>query len=306
MKQTNDIISRMNSKYASMSKGQRILSAYISDNIDQAAFLTAARLGKEVGVSESTVVRFAIFLGYKGYPEFQRSIEEVVRSRLDTNQNAKIYYGEIKKSKVLKSVLSADAERINETLATLDEQTFQAAVSTIAKAKTIYIIGVRACAPLAMFLGYHLGSLFPVVRTLTTADANTLFEDLIHVTEKDVVIGISFPRYSMVTLKALEFANSRNAKVVTLTDTVHSPVNLYSSCNLLARSDMSSIIESMAAPMSVINALVISLSMKRQKELIDYMDTMDQIWDEFEVPGNDELEYLDDKIRFRYGNMKEV
>lgn len=303
MKTSSDILRRMNSRYASMSKGQKILSAYISDNFDKAAFLTAAKLGNEVGVSESTVVRFAIFLGYKGYPEFQKALEEVVRSRLDENQSTKIYYGKIKKSKVLQSVLAADAERIKETLHMIDEQTFNTAVDTVLSARTIYIVGVRGSAPLAQFLGFQLNSIFPDVRILGSGNATEVFEHMMHISEQDVCIGISFPRYSMLTLKALEFATNQNAKVITITDSVYSPMNLYSSCNLLARSDMSSVVESMVAPMSVINALIIAISMKCQKQVLAAMDTMDHIREEYLVGGNDELEYVDDKVRFRYGNM---
>ncbi|MCR4842144.1 MAG: MurR/RpiR family transcriptional regulator [Eubacterium sp.] len=300
MKTTNDIISKMNAKYAGMSKGQKILSTYISDHPEKAAFLTAAKLGEQVGVSESTVVRFAIFLGYKGYPQFQKSLEEVVLNKLDNKDEGKVYYGQIKKSRILKSVLGADAERIKETLAEIDEVAFKSAVNTIAQAKTVYIIGLRSCAPLAQFMGFHLGTFFDDVRVIETGSASEVFEKLLHISERDVIVAISFPRYSMLTLKALEFANERSAKVITLTDSVHSPMNLYSSCNLLARCDMSSIVESMVAPMSVINALIIALSMRRQKELVEAMDTMETVFEDMGVSGNDELEYINDRVRFVY------
>ncbi|MCR5785122.1 MAG: MurR/RpiR family transcriptional regulator [Eubacterium sp.] len=302
MKNTNDIISKINSKYAYMSKGQKLLSSYITDNIEHAAFLTASKLGEEVGVSESTVVRFAGFLGYKGYPEFQKAVEDVLKSRLYNNDKDKVNYGNVKKSKVLRSVLSSDAQRIQETLELSDEDTFNAAVDMIAGARTIYIIGLRYCSPLAEILAMNLRLMVSDVRVLNSTNASELFERLLYVSSRDVVIGISFPRYSMRTLKALEFASSRNAKIITLTDSYHSPVNLYSSCNLLAVTDMSTIIESMVAPLSIINALTMRLTMKKQKEVSLALEALDNLWEEYDVAGNDDIEFLDDKIKFRFMN----
>ncbi len=305
MKNSNDIISKINSKYAYMSKGQKVLSAYITDNVEQAAFLTASKLGKEVGVSESTVVRFAIFLGYKGYPEFQKAIEDVLKTRLNGSEREKISYGSVKKSKVLRSVLSSDAQRIQETLELSDEDTFNMAVEMIGGARSVYIIGLRNCSPLAEILAMNLRVMISDVRVLNSTNASELFERLLYVGPRDVVIGISFPRYSMRTLKALEFAASRNAKIITLTDSFHSPVNLYSSCNLLAVTDMSSIVESMVAPLSIINALTIRLSMKKQKEVSQALEALDNLWEEYDVTGNDELEFVDDKIKFRFSRGNE-
>lgn len=300
MKNSNDILSRINSKYASMSKGQKILSAYITDHFDQAAFLTAAGLGKEVGVSESTVVRFASFLGYKGYPDFQRAIESVVKGKLDNNDNSRTAYGNINKSKVLRTVLAADSQRIKETLELSDEDTFEAAVEMLGSSRTIYIIGLRNCAPLADIMAASLRLIFSDVRVLNSTNSSELFEQLLFVGPEDVVFAISFPRYSMRVLKALEFANNKNARIITLTDSFNSPVSLYSSCNLIAVTDMSSIIESMVAPLSVINALIIRLSIKRAHAVTHSLDTLDEIWEQYEVSGNDELEFVDDKIKFRY------
>ncbi len=301
MKQSNDVINRMNSKYSVMSKGQKLLCAYISDHVDKAAFLTASKLGSKVGVSESTVVRFAISLGYKGYPEFQKSLEQIVRDRLEVSEPKKASYGKKEKGGgVLKSVLAADAQRLKETLAVADEKIFESAVSMVCAAKTVYIIGFRNCSALAQFLGYHLSIMFQDVRVICSGNASEVFEKLVHLTKDDVVIGISFPRYSMLTLKALEYANSINASVMTITDSVHSPVNLYSSCNLLAGSDLSSVVESMAAPMSVANALIIALSVKKKDELFKNADVLEKVFDDFGVEGNDDLEYTDDRVRFRY------
>ena len=171
----------------------------------------------------------------------------------------------------------------------MDHETFDLAVETILSAKNIYIVGIRSCAPLASFLAFYLNLIFDHVRLLNTNSSSELFEQMIRIGEEDVMIGISFPRYSMRTLKALEFANNRNAKVITLTDSIHSPMNLYSSCNLIARSDMASIVDSLVAPLSVINALVVALCMRKQKEVVATLESLEKIWDEYQVYNNDEI-----------------
>ncbi|MCI5621531.1 MAG: MurR/RpiR family transcriptional regulator [Lachnospiraceae bacterium] len=300
---TNDLTSRINEKYGSLSKGQKLLAAYITDNYDKAVFLTAAKLGQVVGVSESTVVRFAMHLGYKGYPEFQKALEELVRNKLNSIQRMEVAYGRISQSKVLESVLQADQEKIKDTLENLDEQTFQLAVDTILHAKHIYIVGIRSCAPLASFMAFYFNLMFENVILLHTNNSSELFEQMVRINEEDVIIGISFPRYSMRTLKAMEFANNRNAKVITLTDSVHSPMNLYSSCNLIARSDMVSIVDSLVAPLSVINALIVALCMKKQDEVAKTLETLEEIWGEYQVYENDEIDLIDDKIKLRYARI---
>ena len=230
--------------------------------------MTAAKLGEVVGVSESTVVRFATHLGYKGYPEFQRALEELVRNKLNSVQRMEVTYGRISQSKILESVLQSDAERIKETLNRIDDNAFELAVDTILNAKRIYIVGIRSCAPLASFLAFYLNMMFDDVHLLSTNSSSELFEQMVRISKDDVIIGISFPRYSMRTLKAMEFANNRSAKVITITDSVHSPMNLYSSCNLIAKSDMASIVDSLVAPLSVINALIVALCMKKQGEVV--------------------------------------
>lgn len=249
-------------------------------------------MGKVVGVSESTVVRFAAQLGYKGYPEFQKDLEEVVRKKLNSIQRMEVTYGRISQTQILNSVLQSDAEKIKHTCESIDQSAFESAVDTILSAKTIYIVGIRSCAPLASFLSFYLNLIFKDVRLLHTNSASELFEQMIRINEEDAIIGISFPRYSMRTLKAMEFANNRNAKVITLTDSVHSPMNLYSSCNLIAKSDMASIVDSLVAPLSVINALLVALFMKKQKEVTLTLETLEEIWDEYQVYNNDEINYV--------------
>lgn len=286
---TNELIVRIEERYAKMSKGQRRLADYVCRNYDKAVFLTAAKLGETVGVSESTVVRFAIQLGYKGYPGFQKALEELVKNKLNSIQRMEVTYGRITQSEILHTVLQSDIDKIKETLAVIDHKAFDLAIETILNAKKIYVIGIRSCAPLASFLSFYLNLICPDVTPVTTNSSSEIFEQLIRIGEEDLIIGISFPRYSMRTLKALEFASNRKAKVITLTDSVHSPMNLYSSCNLIARSDIASIVDSLVAPLSVINALIVALCMKKQREVISTLETLEKIWGEYQVYSGDEL-----------------
>ena len=294
----NELLQKIDEKYPRLSKGQKKLADYIRQEYDKAAFLTAAKMGEVVGVSESTVVRFAMTLGYKGYPEFQKALEELVRTKLNSIQRMEVTYGRISQGEILTSVLQADIEKIKLTMGSMDQEAFEMAVDTILKAKRIYVIGIRSSAPLASFLSYYLQLICEDVTLVNTNSSSEIFEQLIRIGQDDVVIGISFPRYSMRTLKALEFANNRNAKVITLTDSVHSPMNLYSSCNLIARSDMASIVDSLVAPLSVINALVVALCMKKQKEVVATLETLEKIWDEYQVYSKDELNMVTDKVEF--------
>ena len=293
---TNDLTSRINECYGSLSKGQKILATYITDNYDKAVFLTAAKMGQVVGVSESTVVRFATHLGYKGYPEFQKALEEMVRNKLNSIQRMEVTYGRISQSHILETVLQSDQEKIKDTLEHIDEHAFELAVDTIIKAKHIYIVGIRSCAPLAAFMAFYFNLMFENVTLLQTNNSSELFEQMVRISKDDVIIGISFPRYSMRTLKAMEFANNRNAKVITLTDSVHSPMNLYSSCNLIARSDMASIVDSLVAPLSVVNALIVALCMKKQEEVVSTLETLEEIWGEYQVYSSDELNHVSDTM----------
>lgn len=303
MSNTNELTNRINQAYSSMSKGQKLLATYITDNYDKAVFLTAAKLGEVVGVSESTVVRFASHLGYKGYPEFQKALEEMVRNKLNSIQRMEVTYGRITQSQILETVLQADAEKIKYTIEHIDQGAFEMAVDTILNAKTIYIVGIRSCAPLASFLAFYLHLMFDHVVQLNTNNSSELFEQMVRIGAEDVIIGISFPRYSMRTLKAMEFANNRNAKVITLTDSVHSPMNLYSSCNLIASSDMASIVDSLVAPLSVINALIVALCMKKQGEVVKTLEELENIWDEYQVYESDEINYIDDSMKLRYAKL---
>ncbi len=261
-----DVITRINEHYGKMSKGQKAISAFIYDHYDQAVFMTAARLGETVGVSESTVVRYAMFIGYNGYPEFQRDLEDWVQNKINSVQKIGAKY----------------------------------AVDIILEAKTVYVMGVRSCEPLAEFLNFYLNMIRGSVVLLKTTSISETFEQMIRIDGQDAMIGISFPRYSMRTLKAMEFANDRNAKVITVTDSVHSPMNLYSSCNLLARSDMVSIVDSLVAPLSVINALVVAMCLKRPEEVKRSLKDLEEAWNNYQVYLNDEINFIDEEPMLNY------
>ncbi|MCF0131117.1 MAG: MurR/RpiR family transcriptional regulator [Pseudobutyrivibrio sp.] len=300
MATTQDLTSRINEMYGKMSKGQKLLANYITDNYDKAVFLTAAKMGEIVGISESTVVRFATFLGYEGYPQFQTALEDMVRVKLNRIETNNVTNGNIAQDGVLMSVLSSDIAKLKSTMESIEENVFNIAVDTILNAKRIYVVGIRSCAPLASFLGFYLNMIFNDVVILTTNSASELFEQMINISEDDCIIGISFPRYSMRTLKALEFANSRQANIVTITDSIHSPMNLYSSCNLVAASEMTNIVDSLVAPLSVINALVIALARKRQYEVAQKLETLESIWNDYQFYENDEIDLIDDSIKMQY------
>ena len=300
MATTTDLISKINEKYGRMSKGQKLLANYIIDNYDKAVFLTAAKLGEIIGVSESTVVRFASFIGYKGYPEVQQALEDLVRNKLNTSDRIEITNGGIEQNGVLRTVLSSDALKIKNTMESIDEAAFDNAVETILNSRRIYVVGIRTCAPLASFLSFYLNMIFDNVVNLQTSSTSELFEQMIHITEEDCIIGISFPRYSMRTLKALEFANNRRANVITITDSIHSPMNLYSSCNLIAESDMHAAVDSLVAPLSVINALIVALCNKRQTQVAKNLEMIEEVWNYYQFYENDEIDMVDDSLKMHY------
>lgn len=288
-----------------MSKSQKRIAAFIMEQYDQAVFMTAARLGENLNISESTVVRFASGLGYEGYPEFQKALEAWVRSKLNTVQKMHVKYGKSTQSEIVSAVLSSDMEKIQDTIENLDTSAFEMAVDCILEARTVYIIGIRSCEPLADFLSFYLHMIRGNVRLVRTSSISEVFEQMLRINEEDVLIGISFPRYSMRTLKAMEFANDRNARVIAVTDSVHSPMNLYSSCNLLARSDMVSIVDSLVAPLSLINALVVAMCLKRPAEVKNSLHTLEEVWNSYQVYLNDEINFIEEEPMLHHPLRKE-
>ncbi len=305
MEPKNDVLSRIKEHMSKMSKGHRAVANFILENYDQAVFMTAAKLGETVGISESTVVRFAATIGYSGYPEFQKKLEDCVRNKLSGIQKIDAKYGQSSQSEILSSVLNADIEKIQDTLHHIDVTAFETAVDTLLQADTVYIMGLRSNEPLAEFLHFYLNMVRGNVVLLKTTSISETFEQMIRIGENDCFIGISFPRYSMRTLKAMEFANDRNAKVIAVTDSIHSPMNLYSSCNLHARSDMVSIVDSLVAPLSVINALVVALCLKCPGEVKKNLEMLEETWNNYQVYLNDEINFIDDEPMLNYSLRKE-
>lgn len=300
MENRNDIISRINEKYSGMSKGHKAIAAFIMEHYDQAAFMTAAKLGKTLHISESTVVRFASGLGYEGYPRMQTALATWIKGKLHTMEHMEVKYTDSSRTEILTSVLTGDIEKIRHTIDNLDPAAFDTAAELILKAGTVYILGIRSCAPLADFLNFYLRMIRGNVVLVKTTSTSEIFEQMIRINEEDCMIGISFPRYSMRTLKAMEFANDRSAKVIAITDSVHSPMNLYSSCNLLARSDMISIVDSLVAPLSVINALIVALCLKRPEEVRKNLETLEGTWNNYQIYLNDEINFMNEDSVFTH------
>lgn len=301
----NNILARMDERYTKMSKSHKAIAEYITDHYEQAVFMTAAKLGEAVGVSESTVVRFASGIGYAGYPEFQKALEDWVKDKLNSVQKIGAKYGKSTQSEILTSVLQADIEKIQDTIVNLDSASFEMAVDIILEAETVYVVGIRSCEPLADFFHFYLNMVRGNIVLLKTTSVSEMFEQMLRISEKDAIVGISFPRYSMRTLKAMEYANDRNAKVIAVTDSVHSPMNLYSSCNLFARSDMVSIVDSLVAPLSVINALVVALCLKRPEDVKNNLEQLEQVWNNYQVYLNDEINFIDEEPMLNYPLKKE-
>lgn len=305
MERKYDVLNRISGQYEKMSKSHKAIADFISAHYDQAVFMTAAKLGEALGISESTVVRFADRVGYAGYPEFQHALEECVQGKLSSIQKMDAKYGRSTQSEVLTSVITADIEKLQHTIDHLDPAAFESAVDNILAADNIYIMGLRSNEPLAEFLHFYLNMIRSGVVLLKTTSVSETFEQMIRINEKDCFIGISFPRYSMRTLKAMEFASDRNAKVIAVTDSTHSPMSLYSSCNLLARSDMVSIVDSLVAPLSVINALVVALCMRCPQEVRRNLEMLEETWNNYQVYLNDEINFIDDEPILNYSLRKE-
>lgn len=288
------VFDRIEEKYAKMSRSQKKIAGFIVDHYEEAVFMTAAQIASNLQVSESTVVRFASGIGYCGYPEFQRALEECVKGKMGRTHRMDARYRNSSQEDILTTVMNADIRKLKETLAEVDTAAFGVAVDTILKAKTVYLMGLRSCGPLAGFLAFYLNMIRGNVVLLSSNSLSETFEQMLRISTRDCFIGISFPRYSMRTLKAMEFANDRNAKVIAITDSVNSPMNLYSSCNLFARSDMVSIADSLVAPLSLINALVVALCMKIPQDVKKNLDMLEETWNNYQVGMNDEIDQIGD------------
>ena len=279
----SNLLKIMQQNMARFSKSQKRIAEYIMNHYDKAAFMTAARLGQTINVSESTVVRFAAELGYDGYPAMQKALQEIIRNKLTAVQRMEVANHRIDEHNVLDTALRSDVDNILTTLNETDKAAFDAVVNSILQSKKIYIIGVRSSAALAEFLGFYFRLIFPNVYLLGTTSTSEIFEQILHISEEDVLIGISFPRYSKRTVKAMQYAQSRGADVVAITDSAHSPLYQYATHKLTARGDMVSFVDSLVAPLSLINALIVAVSMKKNKEISETFRSLEKIWDEYEV-----------------------
>ena len=280
---STDILSVFQERFSEFSKGQRRIAQYIMESYDKAAFMTANKLGKTVGVSESTVVRFAVDLGFDGYPSMQKAMQEMVLNRLTSVQRLEVANDRIGNQDVVSMVLQSDMEKLRHTAETVDRGEFQAAVDAILNAKRIYIVGVRSVAPLANFLGYYLNYMFHNVRVVTASGTSEMFEQVVGVNREDVVIAFSFPRYSAATLKAAQYCRSTGANVIGITDNRESPLAKTSDHVICAKSDMVSLVDTLVAPLSVVNALIVALAAKREKELHHTFDALERIWDQYHI-----------------------
>ncbi len=278
-----DLLNVIRDGMASFSKGQRLIATYILEHYEKAAYLTASRLGVLVGVSESTVVRFAIELGFEGYPEFQRALQKMIRSRLTSFQRMEVTNSLIGEGELPDKVLLSDIEKIRRTLENIDRTSFERAVDAIVSAKQIYILGVRSSSSLAGFLNYNFRMIFDNVRFVQTTSRSEMFEQLMPMGKGDVMIAISFPRYSNRIINAVEYARSREANVVALTDSDLSPIAAYADELLIAQSDMVSFVDSLVAPLSVINAMIVAIARKKQDEVSDRLRALEEVWDKYDV-----------------------
>lgn len=280
---SRDILMSIQNGMDGFSKGQKLIGRFILENYDKAAFMTAAKLGQTVKISESTVVRFAAELGYDGYPAMQKALQEMIRSKLTSVQRIEVSNDRLGDHDVLAKVVQADIEKLRMTLEETSREEFSKVVDAIVAARHIYILGVRSSAALSDFLSFYFNPIFDNVRQIKTTLASEMFEQMLHVGPEDIVIGISFPRYSTRTIRAMEFAKDQGATVVALTDSELSPLCENASLCLLAKSDMASFVDSLVAPLSIINALIVAVARKKAGEVTETFNRLERIWDEYQV-----------------------
>lgn len=279
----NFILTKADIKDKKLSKGHKKLAQYITENYDKAAFMTASKLGTTVGVSESTVVRFATEMGFKGYPELQKELQQMIKSKLTAVQRMEVSSTLIGEQDAIKKVLNGDIELIRDTLEQISADEFTKAVETINKAKRIYILGVRSSAALASFLYFYLNPVFENVVLVNTSSSSEMFEQMFRIDKEDVCVAISFPRYSKQTINALRFINDRGTKIIAITDSKDSPIAECADNLLVAKSDMVSVVDSLVAPLSLINALIVAVTFSRREDVYSNFNKLESIWDEYQV-----------------------
>lgn len=278
-----DILQKIDASMPGFSKGQKAIGKYILEHYDKAAYMTALKLGTTVHVSESTVVRFAIELGYDGYPDLQRSLRELIRTRLTSLQRIEITNDRIEEDEVLEKVMNLDIEKMKNTLDNIDKTAFNNAVDAIIGARNIYIMGMRSSASLAVFMNFYLSLIFGNVKLVNSTSRSEIFEQLFRIGSEDVIIGISFPRYSKRIIQGMELAKQQNAKTIAITDSKDSPLAEFADHTLIARSEMASFVDSLVAPLSVINAMIVAIGKKKQEDVLNTFNRLEEVWDKFDV-----------------------
>ena len=278
-----NLLKEIENRIPSFSKGQKLIANYILEHYDKAAYMTAAKLGSIVSVSESTVVRFAIELGFGGYPEFQHALQDIVRTKLTSFQRLEVTNNRIGDGDLLSKVLLADTEKIRQTLDGIDRDSFDAAVGDIIGARTIYVVGARSSAYIAGFLDHNLRMIFDNVKLVKTTSGSEIFEEIMNISSEDVLVAVSFPRYSKRVINAVDYAKHMGAKVITITDSEQSPIAPQASHLLIAHSDMASFVDSLVAPLSIVNAIIVSVARIKQDELEVRLRRLEEIWDEYDV-----------------------
>ena len=278
-----DILTYIQENMTSFSKGQKLIADYILQSYDKAAFMTASKLGKTVNVSESTVVRFAAELGFDGYPSMQKTLQEMIRNKLTAIQRVEVSKERIGNQDVMTMVMQSDIEKIRMTLDETDQVSFNQAVAAIANAKRIYVLGVRSASVLANFISFYFRFMFDNLVSVDTSSISEVFEQIVHISADDVFIGLSFPRYSKRTIKAMQYAKDQGAKVVAITDSKVSPLTKIADVSLLAKSDMASFVDSLVAPLSLVNALIVAISREKAVHLESSLNRLESIWEEYDV-----------------------
>lgn len=278
-----DILTRLQNEAHGFSKGQRAIARYIIDSYDKAAFMTANALGKTVGVSESTVVRFAVELGYDGYPTMQKALQEMVVNRLTSVQRIDAMGDRLGNQDILSMVIQSDIDKLRQTAEIVSRRDFSAAIDAVLNARRVFVIGVRSSATLANFLGYYLSQMLDTVHTVTASGNSAVFEKIISVDERDVVIAFSYPRYSTSTGRGAEYCRSKGAKVIGITDSLASPLGKNCDYLLLAKSNMISLVDSLTAPLSIANALIVAIAAMRKQEMEKKFSELESLWEKYNV-----------------------
>ena len=291
-----DLLELIKKEMTNFSKGQKAIAKYILHHYDKAAFMTASVLGAEVGVSESTVVRFAVALGYDGYPHLQQALEELIKNRLTTVQRMDMAVNYKLGDDILSGVMSQDIERLRITAEEVSREDFYGSVESLINANHIYIIGGRSSAAVAQFAYFYFNHIFDSVKFVNTSSTSEMFEQIFRINENDVLLGISFPRYSKKTIKAINYAKEKGARVIALTDMKTSPIAENADYALLARNDMNSFADSLVAPLSIVNSLLAAIGIRKKEEIKEVYSKLEQIWDEYEVFEKAEEDITDEKL----------